>query len=143
MKLTENFTLEEFTRSATATERKIDNRPTNENVVKNLQRLANYLQRIRNCYGKPISISSGYRCKELNAVIPGASKSSQHVSGEAADLQTGSKAENKRLFEIIRKIGGFDQLIDENDYAWVHVSYRAGRLRGEVLRKEGKSYIRI
>lgn len=142
MKLTENFTLEEFTRSATATERKIDNTP-NAAVVSNLKRLANYLQRIRNCYGKPISISSGYRCKELNAVIPGASKSSQHVSGEAADLQTGSKAENKRLFEIIRKIGGFDQLIDENGFEWVHVSYRAGRLRGEVLQARKGKYIRI
>lgn len=139
MKLTENFSLEEFLASETATLHKIPNTP-NDAVVVNLKRLANYLQRIRNCYGKPIRINSGYRCKALNSVVGGA-KSSQHVSGEAADITTGSKSENKRLFEIIRKIGGFDQMIDEKDYQWIHLSYRAGRLRGEVLRlTNGKYY---
>lgn len=142
MKLTENFTLEEFIASDTAKERRIDNKPANSTVVLNLQRLANYLQRVRNCYARPIRISSGYRCKALNDAVGGA-KSSQHLTGEAADLITGSKSENKRLFDIIRKIGGFDQLIDEKDYAWVHVSYRAGRLRGEVLRYKGGKYYKI
>lgn len=142
MKLTENFTLEEFLASDTAKERRIDNKPSNSTVVLNLQRLANYLQRIRNCYARPIHISSGYRCNALNSVVGGA-KSSQHLTGEAADIDCGSKIENKRIFDMIRKIGGFDQLIDEKDYAWIHVSYRAGRLRGEVLRYKGGKYYKI
>lgn len=142
MKLTENFSLEEFLASETATLHKIDNKPANSTVVLNLQRLANYLQRIRNCYARPIHISSGYRCNALNSVVGGA-KTSQHLTGEAADIDCGSKIENKRIFDMIRKIGGFDQLIDEKDFSWVHVSYRAGRLRGEVLRYKGGKYYKV
>lgn len=139
MKLSENFTLEEFTASDTAKRLGIPNTP-NTTVLANLKRLANYLQRVRNCYAKPMRITSGYRCAVLNASVGGA-KSSQHVSGEAADINTGSRVENKRLFEVVRKMGGFDQLIDESDFAWIHCSFRAGRNRGEVLRmRNGKYY---
>lgn len=139
VRLTQNFTLEEFTKSDTAITKKINNTP-NATVIDNIKRLANYLQGIRNCYAKPINISSGYRCYELNKVIGGA-KNSQHVSGEAADINTGSKAENKKLFELIRKSGGFDQLINESDFSWVHVSHRAGKNRKEVLKMiNGKYY---
>lgn len=140
MKLTENFTLEEFLKSATAKAAGIENTPS-EAALANLKRLANYLQRVRNCYMHPITISSGYRNKAVNALVPNSAKNSQHVSGEAADLITGSKVENRRLFELIRKMGGFDQLIDEADLSWIHVSYRAGRCRGEVLKMvKGKYY---
>lgn len=144
MKLTENFSLHEFTDSGTAVQYRIDNTTPlyeSENCMLNIRRLANYLQRIRNCYGRPISINSGYRCKELNAIV-GGTKNSQHVSGEAADLTTGSRNENKRLFELIRRIGGFDQLIDEKNYQWIHCSYRAGRCRGEVLRLVNGKYVK-
>lgn len=138
-RLTENFTLSEFTRSETARAKGIANEPTDA-AYDNIRRLANYLQRVRNCYAKTINITSGYRCRSLNEAVGGA-KNSQHVSGEAADLSVGSRTENKKLFEMIRKIGGFDQLIDEADGKWIHVSYRAGRLRGEVLRMlNGKYY---
>lgn len=142
MKLTENFSLHEFTDSATAVERRIDNtQPLYENPehMANIRRLANYLQRIRNCYGRPMTISSGYRCEALNKAVGGA-KNSQHTKGEACDIITGSRAENKRLFELIRKMGGYDQLIDEADYAWCHVSYRAGNNRGETLRMKNGLY---
>lgn len=141
-RLTENFRLSEFLRSETAKELGIENVPT-PNAYDNLRRLANYLQTIRNCYGKPMTISSGYRCKKLNDNTKGASKTSQHLTGEACDIVTGSRAENRRLFEMIRKMGGFDQLIDEKDFAWVHVSHRAGNNRGEVLKYDGKNYFRI
>lgn len=138
-KITENFSLSEFLRSETADIFGIKNTPT-PGAYENIKRLANYLQRIRNCYGKPIRLNSGYRSKEVNERIRGAAKNSQHISGEAADLTTGNKSENKRLFELIRKMGGFDQLIDEASFSWVHVSYRAGRSRGEVLRMVGGKY---
>lgn len=145
MKLTENFSLHEFTDSETAIEKRIDNTlPLYENpeYMANIKRLANYLQGIRNVYGKAIHINSGFRCEALNKAVGGA-KNSQHLTGEAADLTTGSKIENKRLFEIIRKYGGFDQLIDECDFAWVHISRRAGANRGQVLRYKNKKYYNI
>ena len=73
-------------------------------------------------YGKAITVNSGYRCSKLNAAVGGA-KTSQHMRGEAADITAGSKTENKKLFELIRDNLPFDQLIDESNYSWVHVSY--------------------
>ena len=73
-------------------------------------------------YGKPITVNSGYRCPKLNDAVGGA-KNSQHMRGEAADITAGSKMENKRLFELIWDNLPFDQLIDESNYSWVHVSY--------------------
>ncbi len=88
----------------------------------------------RTWWGKPITVNSGYRCPELNAAVKG-SKTSQHMSGQAADIDTGDRQQNKLLFEHIRKNLPFDQLIDESNFAWVHVSYRAdGNNRMQVLK---------
>ena len=78
-------------------------------------------------------ISSGYRSAILNRSVNGAT-SSQHRLGEAADITVGSKEENRKLFEIIRLELPFDQLIDEKDFSWVHVSFREGRNRKQVLK---------
>ncbi len=127
MKLTEHFTLEELTRSATADRYNIDNTPT-EDIEKNLVEVALLLEKIRQRYNKPIIVTSGYRCKKLNEIVKG-SKTSQHVKGQAADIRTISdtREDNKELFMtimgmIIQKDIEVGQLIDEYNYNWIHVS---------------------
>lgn len=92
----------------------------------------NVLLPLRDWYGKPIHINSGYRSPEHNKAVGGA-PTSQHVKGEAADIDAGSKDENKRLFGYIAKNLAFDQLICEKDYTWIHVSYKDGDNRRQVL----------
>ena len=94
----------------------------------------NVLDPLREWYGKPIVVNSGYRCPALNKAVGGATPS-QHMSGQAADIDAGDRQQNKLLFEHIRKNLPFDQLIDESNFAWVRVSYRAdGRNRNQVLK---------
>lgn len=129
-----HFTIEELCRSDTARIRGIDNTPTEE-VRKNLTALVgNVLDPLREWYGKPIYVNSGYRCPALNKAVGGVA-SSQHLTGQAADIDVNDRAENRRLMKHIEDNLDFDQLIWENGGAWVHVSYRAdGRNRRQVLR---------
>ena len=119
------FALKEFVKSNTAARMGINNNPS-EDVKKNIELLVEkILDPLREKFGKPIIVTSGYRCKELNKTVGGAAKS-QHMSGEAADIRTveDSKSANKELFNLIIELGlPFDQLINEHDYDWVHVSY--------------------
>ena len=127
------FTIKELSHSDTAVARGIDNDPTAE-AIHNLTKLVeNVLDPLREKYGKPIRVSSGYRSAILNRSVNGAT-SSQHRLGEAADITVGSKEENRKLFEIIRQELPFDQLIDEKDFSWVHVSFCEGRSRKQVLK---------
>lgn len=127
------FTLKELTRSATAEAKGIDNTPTPE-VEKNLTLLVeNVLDPLREIYGKPITVNSGYRCQELNKAV-GGSKTSDHVKGFAADITGGSKEENERLFYLIKYNFNFKQLIDEKDFSWVHVSYDPSNLKNQILK---------
>ena len=99
MKLSDHFYLSEFTRSQTASRKGIDNTPTAEDT-RNMKMLCQkILEPLRKLYGKPIYISSGFRCSELNFAI-GGSSNSQHMSGEAADLD--SAYDNKILFDLIK-----------------------------------------
>ena len=126
------FTLQELTKSNTAIAKKLDNTP-DEQAIKNLNTLVdNVLDPLRKLYGKPIIVTSGYRSPEVNRSVNGAT-SSQHALGEAVDIIVGSKEENKKLFSLIKDNLPFDQLINEHDYSWVHVSYREGRLRKQIL----------
>ena len=113
--------------------RGIDNTPTGEAVHNLTELVENVLDPLREKYGKPIRVSSGYRSAVLNRSVNGAT-SSQHRLGQAADITVGSKEGNRRLFEIIRKELPFDQLIDEKDFSWVHVSFRKGKNRKQVLK---------
>lgn len=130
--LSKNFTLEELSKSATATRKKIDNTPTKE-VTENLKKLANdVLQPIREAYGKPIIVSSGYRCPKLNTAVGGAANS-DHKFGAAADIHSVSDtvADNKELFDLILKMAKEGkihcrQILDEYNYNWVHVSCNHG-----------------
>ena len=126
------FTIEEMTKSSTAKANGIDNTPSEEEVLKLQKLIEAVLDPLREWYGKPIKVNSGYRCEALNKAIGGA-KSSQHMLGEAADITVGSKEENEKLFDYIKDNLEFDQLINESNFSWVHVSYREGRLRKQVL----------
>ena len=128
------FSIKELTKSETATRLKIDNTPTAE-VVDNLTALVdNVLDPLRELYGKPIHISSGYRCPRLNKAV-GGEANSQHLTGQAADINQGSHEENRRLFIYLEEYCTFDQLLWENGGAWIHVSFRKdGKNRQQVKR---------
>ena len=127
------FTIEEMIKSSTATAKRIDNTP-NQTVIDSLTKLIEaVLDPLREWYGKPIRVNSGYRCEALNKAVGSKAKNSQHLYGEAADITVGSKTENEKLFNYIKDNLPFDQLINESDFSWVHVSYREGRLRKQVL----------
>ena len=129
------FTMNELTHSATAIRKGIDNTPDNT-VKANLTALvANILDPLREAYGKPIVVSSGYRCAKLNRAVGGVAKS-QHITGQAADIQSvsKSKADHKKLFELAQRLRlPYDQLIDEYDYKWVHISFNTKGNRRQVL----------
>lgn len=127
------FTIAELCKSATADRLGINNRCRQEHVENLTALVDNVLDPLREWYGKPLLVSSGYRCPALNSAVKG-SPTSQHMSGQAADIDTGDRQQNKLLFEYIRKSLPFDQVIDESNFAWVHVSYRAdGSNRNQVL----------
>lgn len=126
------FTIKEMTKSSTATAKGIDNTPSEEGALKLQKLIEAVLDPLREWYGKPIRVNSGYRCEALNEAV-GGSNTSQHRLGEAADITVGSKTENEKLFNYIKDNLPFDQLINESNFSWVHVSYREGRLRKQVL----------
>lgn len=134
MKLSKNLTLAEVIRSETAKRRGINNMPNDEHLA-NLKLLAeNVFQPIRDHFKVPIHLSSGYRSRILNEVV-GGSASSQHCKGQAIDIDNDqTKITNKQIFDFIRENLEFDQLINEYDYSWVHVSYSKGKNRKQVLR---------
>lgn len=126
------FTLQELVRSDTARMKGIDNTPDNQVKMKLEALVANVLDPIREMWGKPIMVNSGYRCPELNKKV-GGKPTSQHLKGEAADITTGSKDGNRKLFYMIGNSDiPIDQMIDESDYSWIHVSY-SERKRGQIL----------
>ena len=117
------FTIEELTRSTTAQLRNIDNTPSQQ-VIANLTALVdNILDPLREAWGKPIKVNSGYRCRALNKVVGGA-PASQHMRGEAADITAGNPHANRKLYSLMRRLNlPVDQAINEHDFAWIHVSY--------------------
>ena len=138
MQLSKNLALSEVTRSETAKRRGISNMPTPEHI-ENFKKLAeNVFQPIRDHFGVPIRISSGYRSKELNTAI-GGSLSSQHCQGEAIDIDMdGTTVKNSEIFNYIKDNLNFDQLIWEfgtdTNPDWVHVSYdSSGKQRKQIL----------
>lgn len=125
MNLSEHFTLEEFTFSETANKLHIDNTPS-DLIISSLKALVqNVLEPARILFGSPITISSGYRCIELNKAV-GGKLNSQHLKGQAADLHVKHIGALQELFKIIRANCDFDQLLFEKSSSgkvWVHVSY--------------------
>ena len=142
MKLSKNFTLEELIFSITANNHGISNTP-NAEVKAALKRLAvEVLQPIRDAWGQPIVVTSGYRCPKLNAAVGGV-KGSQHLLGQAADIKAANPADNGKLFACIKRLVqakkiNVGQLIWEygskTNPRWVHVSLpRMSKPNGQIL----------
>ena len=134
MRLSKNFALSEITHSNTAKRLGIDNEPT-ETHLQNMQNLVdNLLQPLRDAVG-PIRISSGYRNPSLNRAI-GGSRSSQHCKGQALDIQFWEMGQmnNKVIYDFILDSNmEFDQMINEFDFAWIHISLKDKGNRKQVL----------
>jgi hypothetical protein len=140
MKISEHLSLAEVTRSEYAKRNGINNMPNPEHTENLIELAQKIFEPIRKHFNKPIYISSGYRCKALNTAIGGA-KNSQHMKGEALDIDQGNRKENMEIFDFIKNNLEFDQLINEFGYDWIHVSYNtSGKQAKQVLDaiKEGK-----
>ena len=138
MQLSQNFSLEELTKSQTATRKGIDNTPSPTHQA-NLQSLCTHvLQPIRDHFSRVVTISSGYRSPELCTAI-GSKITSQHAKGEAADFEIFGVS-NKELADYIHYNVNYDQLIleywNESDpnSGWVHCSYSEGNNRRQYLK---------
>lgn len=134
MNLSPHFKLSEFTKSGTAIKYGIDNTldpnlPKHAEIISNLRALCvNVLEPLRQWYGKPIDISSGYRSPAVNnhPEVRGATKS-QHMTGEAADLHLPSIAIGRQWLEYILENLSYDQVIWEHDkygHYWIHISFK-------------------
>jgi len=149
MKLSKYVSLAEVTRSDTAKRKGIDNSPTDEHIENLKVVCEEVFDKVREYFGVPLFISSGYRSAALNKAI-GGSKTSDHNLGRALDLDQdghGNGVRNKDVFNYIKDNLEFDQLIFEHrradgDCDWVHVGYRKGANRKQVLeayREAGKT----
>ena len=137
MKLTQNFSLSELTRSQTATRKGIVNQPDDEQLANLVALCENVLQPIRDHFGTSVRISSGLRVPELNAAI-GGSTTSDHCKGMAADIEV-PPIDNLELARWVEGSGlAFRQLILEYydgtpDSGWIHVSYNPADNKRQVL----------
>lgn len=138
MQLSKNFTLAEMTRTSAPYE----NYPQVKERIALKQLVDNVLQPLRDLYGKPISINSGYRSPVVNRHVGGA-VNSQHLKGEAADIDAGSREENEKLFNLIRENFVVDQCINEYDFAWIHVSYKTQGNRNQFAQITKKGFKEI
>lgn len=140
MRISANITYAEAFKSQSAVRNKIKNTTSDPEVLKNMKHVAeNVFEKIRIHFEKPIGISSFYRSKELNEKV-GGSKTSQHVTGEAIDIDADifGGLTNKQIFDFVKNNLEYDQLIweygTERNPAWVHVSLkRVGENRKQIL----------
>lgn len=140
MRLSPHFDLSEYTASETAARRGIDNTPPDE-IIPNLRKMAEVMEKIRDLLGAAIIVTSGYRCLELNTAI-GSKPTSAHVLGLATDFiapSYGSPLEICRAIEPHVQAMGIDQLIFE--HSWTHVGLRPGSPRGQLLTLHGGGYL--
>jgi len=134
MKLSKNFSLSEITHSNTAKRLGIDNTPNEKHLANMSLLINNLIQPMRDSIG-PIRISSGYRGKDLNRAI-GGSRKSQHCKGQALDIQfwQNGKMMNELIYEWVLDSGlEFDQMINEFDFSWIHISLVGVNNRNQVL----------
>lgn len=140
-KLSENFTLGEMIASDTAKKLKIDNSPTLLAIAHLEELCKNLLQPIRDAWGKPIKVTSGYRCYRLNRAV-GGSPTSAHPLGWAADIKPTSGSYEEFEVFVIKFLQehpeiGFDQCIREKSgkSKWLHLGIRngAGRQRKMIF----------
>ena len=128
------FTVGELCESSTAKAKGIKNIPDGMQVGRLKSLIEKVLDPLREAYGKPIYVNSGFRNDELNKEVGGVA-TSQHRRGEAADISAGLIKENEKLFNLIQELNlPFDQLINESNFSWVHVSYSQERQRRQILK---------
>ena len=134
MKLSKNFSRAEIEHSNTAKRLGISNEMS-EKHLENMQRLIdNLIQPMRDAIG-PIRVTSGYRSPSLNRAI-GGSRTSQHCKAQALDIQywSGGKMNNKIIYDWVLESGiEFDQMINEFDFSWIHISLKKNSNRKQVL----------
>lgn len=132
MKLSPHFILAEMIESQTATRLQLKNRPNKTQIAALAKLCQNTLEPLRNKLGKPVKISSGFRSPLVNRAV-GGSVNSQHMRGEAADIQVFDMS-TQQLFDFILANGiVFDQIIQEFD-SWVHISFKSnGKQRRNIL----------
>lgn len=148
MKISKYLTLEEAIKSPTALRLGISNMPDEDQLI-NMEYVANEIfDRVREVVGGPLYVSSFFRSKELNDAVPGSSATSQHMKGQAIDIDCDvfGNGTNKDVFDFIRLTLEFDQVINEypdklGNPSWVHVSKTMGNNRGQVLVKLKNKYI--
>ena len=134
MKLSKNFSLAEIEHSNTAKRLGIKNEMSEEHLANMQNLIDNLIQPLRDSVG-PIRVTSGYRSPQLNKAIGGSTRS-QHSKGQALDLQywKEGKMNNKVIYDWILDSGlEFDQIINEFDYAWIHISLKKNDNRGQIL----------
>lgn len=117
-----HFEWKELTASDIANQYGVSNTPGEEEKRNLIALVMKVLDPLREKYGHPIKVNSAYRSPFVNEKAKGQA-SSQHVKGQAADITAGSKEENKKLYDLLKDMD-FDQLINEYDYSWIHVSYK-------------------
>ena len=139
MNLSKNFTLSELTKSETATRLDIDNTPNDEQIESLRLLCENILQPVRDHFGKPVRISSGFRCAELNSSpAVGGSKTSDHCKGQAVDFEIDG-VPNPELADWIESNLKYTQLILEfytqgqPNSGWVHCSFNPDSLKAQSL----------
>lgn len=127
------FSLREFTYSETARKKKIDNTPTEE-IENHIKELAEALDGLRDAWGSPIRINSGFRCELLNKAVGGAKRSS-HLTGYAADLYPVNGEVDKFYDFCVDYFEDYDELLKETsgDTSWVHFALKS--ISGEQRRK--------
>jgi zinc D-Ala-D-Ala carboxypeptidase len=130
--ISKHISWREATQSPTATKLGIKNIPNAEELQSMKEVAEMVFEPLRSWYGKPIKINSFFRNEALNRAVKGA-RNSDHKFGCAIDISAGSKAENKKLFDWIKDNLEFNQLINEYDFTWVHVSYRKNKNKNQIL----------
>tara|TARA_R100000773_G_scaffold466_5_gene815 strand:+ start:4787 stop:5236 length:450 start_codon:yes stop_codon:yes gene_type:complete len=134
MKLSKNFSRAEIEHSNTAKRLDIKNEMSEKHLEQMQGLIDNLIQPMRDAIG-PIRVTSGYRSPQLNRAI-GGSRTSQHCKGQALDIQywSGGKMNNKVIYDwVLESDIEFDQMINEFDYAWIHISLKKNSNRRQVL----------
>lgn len=139
-KISDFFTLEELTGSEYAARHGIDNTPSDE-VVAKLADTAKEMDKVRRLLGRPIFVSSGYRCLKLNRAL-NSKDTSQHIKGEAIDFTCPGFGTPQQVFDKVRlSCIEFDQLIVECG-RWVHISF-SQKNRRQCLAFDGENYSEV
>jgi len=131
--ISKHITIEEASQSPTALRMGIKNLPNAEELEAMKYVAENLFEPIREWYNAPIKINSFFRCVALNKAVKG-SLTSGHVLGNSIDISGGNKIENKKIFDFIKTSGlNYDQVINEYDYTWIHISLKKTGNRKQIL----------